>query len=91
MECEEIIMKLRSFEIKSDLDSIFDDWVVSTDGDLVNIPGNFAIFSRDVHLDHWYLHLRGSKKWFEPDSFLKAYARACTILNIEVNLKMEYN
>lgn len=89
MEHGEIISALRSYEINSDVDSIFGDWVVTTDGDLINIPRNYAIFSRDVNHDHWYLHLRGSKKWFEPDSFLKAYTLACTILNIEVNLEME--
>lgn len=90
MEREMIIKALRSHEVNSDVDSIFGDWVVTTDGDLANIPNKYVISSHDVHLDHWYLHLRGSKKWFEPDPFLKAYARACTILNIEVNLKMEY-
>ena len=89
MELEEIKKVLESYDVKSDIDSIFQDWVVTTDGDLINVKDRCPIYSYEVNRNDWLVHLK-EKKWFDRPSFISAFKRACNILGISVDLNEQY-
>jgi len=89
MEKELISRVLDYYEVKSGVDSIYGDWVVSKAGDIVNIERRYPIYSSQVRDDRWLLHLR-DKTWFERTSFLAAFHRACEILGVTVTLKEDF-
>ena len=89
MDENEIKYVLESYDIYSDIDCVCGDWVVTKDGDIVNVIDKFPIYKSEVHHDHWLAHFK-QKKRFDRSSFLNAFNRACEILNINVELKEDY-
>ena len=89
MEQYRIKKILEGYDIQSEVDSIYGDWVVTKDGDLINIKWTYPIYSYEVNHTHWLAHLK-EKKWFERSSFMDAFNRACKILGISVVLKEEF-
>ena len=70
------------FNINADIDSVFGNWAVSTDGDVVNSVYPYAIMS--IHLlDTDWLKKMQNKVWFRPEceeALTKALQRAKEII-----------
>ena len=73
------------YNVTSGVDSIFGDWVVSDEADVINVEKYYPIYTPQVqsgNLDYWCEHL-SKKTWFdasEERNFRKAYERAEEIL-----------
>lgn len=61
-----IIEQFRYFNILADVDSVYGNWAVSTDGNVVNSVYPYAIIS--IHLENfdWHGKMR-TKVWFKPE------------------------
>jgi hypothetical protein len=76
-----------SYEVKSSVDSVFGDWVVSKDADVINVEKKYPIYAAQVEnssLDSWMSHM-SEKTWFdfqENADFQNAFERAKEILGI---------
>ncbi len=71
------------FNIQSDIDSVFGNWVVSSDGDVVNSLYPYAILSIHLEDTDWLNKLK-TKVWFRPEceqNLQNALERAKTILH----------
>ena len=80
---EKILEQFHYFNIPKDVDSIYGNWVVSTDGDMVNYLYPYAIFAIHVNDCNWIDKLK-KKIWFKSvceTEFQKALLRAKEILN----------
>lgn len=87
MKEEEIKELYDYYNVKSDIESVFGGWTVSTDGDVINIPYRYPIYCYRLNegLDSWLDHLR-SKTWFDAENeceFVKAFQRATQIINAD--------
>lgn len=75
------------------LSLFFGDWVVTSDGDVINVENYYPIYSYQINDDEWLAQLR-TKIWFsalcEVD-FLKAFEKACNILKVKVELKPDFD
>lgn len=72
------------FNIQADIDSVYGNWAVSTEGDVVNYLYPYAILSIHVNDTYWMAKMK-TKVWFKPDcseSLSKALKRAYDILNL---------
>ena len=82
MTKDKILEKYHYFNIQSDIDSVYGNWAVSTDGDVVNCLYPYAILS--IHLkDTEWMEKMKAKVWFKPeceDTLSKALDRAKEIL-----------
>jgi len=73
------------YEVKSGVDSIFGDWVVSKDADVINVEKKYPIYTaqvKDSSLDSWMSHM-SDKIWFDSQEnadFQNAFERAKKIL-----------
>lgn len=54
------------FNIRSEIDSVFGNWAVSKDGDVVNCLYPYAILSIHLKDVDWLQIIRG-KVWFKPE------------------------
>lgn len=45
METKKVLEQFHYFNIHSEVDSVYDNWAVSTDGDVVNYLYPYAIFA----------------------------------------------
>ena len=66
------------FNIKADIDSVYGNWAVSTDGDVINCLYPYAILA--IHLEDvdWTEKMK-TKVWFKPEcevAFNRALGRA---------------
>ena len=71
------------FNIQSEIDSVFGNWAVSKDGDVVNSVYPYAILA--IHLDDsdWIEKMK-TKVWFKPEcenALKQALERATLIKN----------
>lgn len=82
MTKDKILEQYHYFNIQSDIDSVYGNWAVSTDGDVVNCLYPYAILS--IHLkDTEWMEKMKAKVWFKPeceDTLSKALDRAKEIL-----------
>lgn len=73
------------FNINSEIDSVYGNWAVSRDGDVVISVYPYAILA--IHLiDTDWLEKMRTKVWFKPEceqNFKKAITRATDLLQIE--------
>lgn len=75
------------YNVQSEIDSTFGNWVVSKDGDVINVEHMYPIFTNQVQstvVDEWVDHLT-EKTWFngsEAEDFRKSYMRVEEILHI---------
>lgn len=70
------------FNIQSDIDSVFGNWVVSSDGDVVNSLYPYAILSIHLEDTDWLNKLK-TKVWFRTEceqNLQNALERARTVL-----------
>ena len=79
---EKALEQFHYFNIESELDSIYGNWAVSSDGDVVNSVFPYAILSIHFDDEDWVRLLR-KKVWFKPECescLMKALDRAGKIL-----------
>ena len=66
------------YNIHADIDSVFGNWAVSTDGDVVNYLYPYAILSIHLNETNWIERMK-TKVWFKPEcenSLQQALVRA---------------
>lgn len=71
------------FNIQADVDSVYGNWAVSTNGDVVNGLYPYAILRIHFKDTDWLEKLK-TKVWFKPeceDALQKALERANEIIN----------
>ena len=71
------------FNIQSEIDSVFGNWVVSKDGDVVNCVYPYAILAIHFRGTNWIAKMK-TKVWFRPEceqDLQKALERAQSILD----------
>lgn len=67
-----------------------EDWYVGLNGDLLGKRTGYHIPHYDLERDHWFVHLK-DKMWFDADTFLPAYFKACEMAGIKVvKLRIDY-
>ena len=82
MSKEKILEQFHYFNIQADIDSVYGNWAVSTDGDVVNCLYPYAILAIHFKDADWMAKMK-TKVWFRPeceDSLGKALERAKAIL-----------
>lgn len=78
MVSNKVLEQFHYFNIQSEVDSVYGNWAVSKDGDVVNCLYPYAILS--IHLDdlNWREKMK-AKVWFRPEcekALCKALKRA---------------
>ena len=83
MNEDKIKEQFHYFNIQSEVDSVFGNWAVSKDGDVVNSVYPYAILS--IHLkDTDWMEKMKTKVWFKPECeqhLKKAIERAKEIID----------
>ena len=82
MTREKVLEQFHYFNIKVEIDSVYDNWAVSTEGDVVNCLFPYAILAIHMSDTDWTEKMK-SKVWFKPEceeSLMKALNRAKEIL-----------
>ncbi len=85
MNQNKILEQFHYFNIQADIDSVYGNWAVSTDGDVVNGLYPYAILAIHFKDADWMEKMR-AKVWFKPEceeALKKALNRANVILNID--------
>ena len=83
---DQIKEAFEGYEVKSEVDSVYGDWVVSNDADVINAAKHYPIYTPQVKaegVNDWLDHMR-EKTWFdnvEESNFIDAYNRAKEIIN----------
>ena len=70
------------FNIKSGVDSVFGNWAVSCDGDVVNYVYPYAIFANHLKEERW-MEIIITKVWHKDDDIINLKAaidRACQLV-----------
>ncbi len=73
-----ILEQFHYFNIKAKVDSVFGNWAVSTDGDVVNTLYPYAVLAVHLKDTDWMPKIR-NKVWFKPEceeTLKKALERA---------------
>ena len=82
MNQEKILEQFHYFNIQADVDSVYGNWAVSTDGDVVNCLFPYAILA--IHfMDANWIEKMKTKIWFKPEceeALYQALERAKEIL-----------
>ncbi len=90
---EEIEKVLKEgYNVQSNVEEIFGEWIVTSDGDLISLQHHYPIYSYQIDDDTWLLHMEG-KTWFDEkckQDFLKAFNKSCEIQNIKVVFSKSY-
>ncbi len=84
MNQDKILEQFHYFNIQADIDSVYGNWAVSTDGDVVNCLYLYAILAIHFKDTDWMKKMK-TKVWFKPEceeSLSKALERAKTIINL---------
>lgn len=83
LKSNKVLEQFHYFNIESDVDSVFGNWAVSKDGDVVNSVYPYAILA--IHLkDTDWMEKMKMKVWFKPeceDNLKKALERAKELVN----------
>ncbi len=66
MNQDKILEQFHYFNIHADLDSVYGNWVVSVDGDVVNCLFPYAILAIHFKDEGWQEIMR-EKVWFKPE------------------------
>lgn len=78
MDDNKVKEQFHYFNIQSEIDSVYGNWAVSKDGDVVNSVYPYAILA--IHLDDTdWIEIIKTKVWFKPkceDSLRQALKRA---------------
>ncbi len=87
MDNSKILEQFHYFNIQADVDSVYGNWAVSTNGDVVNSVYPYAILAIHLSDTDWIEKMR-SKVWFRPEceiSLSKALLRAIELINNKAN------
>jgi hypothetical protein len=82
METNKIKEQFHYFNISADIDSVYGNWAVSTEGDVVNCLYPYAILAIHFKDADWMEKMK-TKVWFKPEceeTLSQALARAKEIL-----------
>ena len=82
METKKVIEQFHYFNIQADVDSVYGNWAVSTDGDVVNCLYPYAILAIHFKDADWTEKMK-TKVWFKTEceeALSQASARANEIL-----------
>lgn len=83
MDANKIKEQFHYFNIQSEVDSVYGNWAVSSDGDVVNCLYPYAILAIHFTEADWLQKMK-TKVWFRPEceaSLRKALERAKEIHN----------
>lgn len=83
MNQEKILEQFHYFNIQADVDSVYGNWAVSMDGDVVNCLYPYAILAIHFKDMNWMEKMK-TKVWFKPEceeALSKALERAREIHN----------
>lgn len=83
MDKRKVLEQFHYFNIQADIDTVYGNWAVSTDGDVVNCLYPYAILSIHLNDINWIEKMK-TKVWFKPEceeSLMIALNRASEILN----------
>ena len=89
MDTDKIKEQFHYFNIQADIDSVYGNWAVSTEGDVVNYLYPYAILAIHFMDTDWLTKMK-TKVWFKPEceeAFKKALERAKEIHNIHTDGK----
>lgn len=78
MNNEKIMEQFHYFNIQADIDSVYGNWAVSSDGDVVNCLYPYAILAIHFNDINWVEKMK-TKVWFKPeceDALKQALERA---------------
>ncbi len=81
---DKILEQFHYFNIQADVDSVFDNWAVSTDGDVINCLYPYPILAIHFKDDDWFEKIK-EKFWFKPEceeALRNAMDRAKEIIKI---------
>ena len=82
MNHDKILEQFHYFNIQADIDSVYGNWAVSKDGDVVNCLYPYAILALHFKDANWMEKMK-TKVWFKPEceeSLGKALKRAKEII-----------
>lgn len=65
MNKDKILEQFHYFNIQADIDSVYGNWAVSTDGDVVNCLYPYAILAIHFKDADWMTKMK-TKVWFKP-------------------------
>jgi hypothetical protein len=80
-EWNKVLEQFHYFNIQAEVDSVYGNWAVSKEGDVVNCVYPYAVLSIHINDVDWVARIR-TKVWFKPESeedFKKALKRAKTL------------
>ena len=83
METKKVLEQFHYFNIQAGVDSVYGNWAVSTDGDVVNCLYPYAILAIHFKDADWLKKMK-TKVWFKPEckeALSQALARANEIIN----------
>ena len=86
MDTKKVLEQFHYFNIQADIDSVFGNWAVSTDGDVVNCLYPYAIFAIHFKDTDWVRKME-SKVWFKPEceeALVHAIERAKILLEYKL-------
>ena len=66
MERNKVLEQLHYFNIHAKIDSVYGNWAVSTDGDVVNYLYPYAILAIHFEDTDWLVKMK-AKVWFKPE------------------------
>lgn len=82
MNTNKILEQFHYFNIQADIDSVYGNWAVSKDGDVVNSVFPYAILAIHIKDIDWLEKMK-TKVWFKPEceeSLKNALRRAIEIV-----------
>ena len=83
MNHDKILEQFHYFNIQADVESVYGNWAVSKDGDVVNSVYPYAILVIHFRDTNWIAKMK-TKVWFRPEceqDLQKALERAQSILD----------
>lgn len=83
MDTNKIFEQFHYFNICAEIDSVYGNWAVSKDGDVVNSVYPYAILAIHFRDTNWIVKMK-TKVWFRPEceqDLQKALERAKSILD----------
>ena len=66
MDINKVLEQFHYFNILADVDSVYGNWAVSTDGDVINCLYPYAILAIHFKEVNWIEKMK-SKVWFRPE------------------------
>ena len=87
MNQDKILEQFHYFNIQADVDSVYGNWAVSTNGDVVNYRYPYAILAIHFKDADWMAKMK-TKVWFRPEceeALRQVLERANEIINNNIH------